>query len=117
MDSLEIGKKKYIDLRRLLLSDVQLPGYNRLATHRSQICLTNEIFSVERKHQVGIAISYSKLLTHRVNRILTTFGNEFVGDSKYEFQMDLTVLAVSEFISKPLTPIFQRKVLFYLGLR
>ena len=39
MDLLEIGKKKYIDLRRLLLSDadVQLPGYNRLATHRSQI--------------------------------------------------------------------------------
>ena len=44
MDSLEIGKKKYIDLRRLLLSDVQLPGYNRLATHRSQICLTNDLF-------------------------------------------------------------------------
>ena len=74
MDSLEIGKKKYIDLRRLLLSDVQLPGYNRLATHRSQICLTNEIFSVEREHQVGIGISYNKLLTHTVNRILTTFG-------------------------------------------
>ena len=82
MDYLEIGKKKYIDLIRLLLSDVQLPGYNRLATHLSLICLTNEIFSVEREHQVGIGISYSKLLTQTVNRILSTFGNELVGDLK-----------------------------------
>ncbi|KAI6651416.1 hypothetical protein LOD99_5223 [Oopsacas minuta] len=76
MDSLEIGNKKYIDLRRLLLSDVQLPGYNRLATHRSQICLTNDIFSVDREHRVGIAVSYKKLLTHTVNRILTASANE-----------------------------------------
>ncbi|KAI6653932.1 hypothetical protein LOD99_3108 [Oopsacas minuta] len=76
MDSLEIGKKKYIDLRRLLLSDVQLPGYNRLATYRSQICLTNDIFSVDREHRVGIAVSYKKLLTHTVNRILTASANE-----------------------------------------
>ncbi|KAI6659636.1 hypothetical protein LOD99_14559 [Oopsacas minuta] len=76
MDSLEIGKKKYIDLRRLLLSDVQLPGYNRLATYRSQICLTNDTFSVDREHRVGIAVSYKKLLTHTVNRILTASANE-----------------------------------------
>ncbi|KAI6661263.1 hypothetical protein LOD99_10084 [Oopsacas minuta] len=56
MDSLEIGKKKYIDLRRLLLSDVQLP--------------------VDREHRVGIAVSYKKLLTHTVNRILTASANE-----------------------------------------
>ena len=39
MDLLEIGKKKYIDLRLLLVSnaDVQLPGYIRLARHRSKI--------------------------------------------------------------------------------
>ncbi|KAI6661186.1 Dna-mediated transposase [Oopsacas minuta] len=76
MDSLEIGKKKYIDLRRFLLSDVQLPGYNRLATYRSQICLTNDIFSVDREHRVGIAVSYKKLLTRTVNRILTASANE-----------------------------------------
>ncbi|KAI6661839.1 hypothetical protein LOD99_9791 [Oopsacas minuta] len=50
MDSLEIGKKKYIDLRCLLLSDVSF--------------------------QVGIAVSYKKLLTHTVNRILTASANE-----------------------------------------
>ena len=63
----------FMDLRRLLLSDadVQLPGYNR-----SQICLTNDIFSVDREHQVDIAVSYSKLLTQTVNRILTASGNE-----------------------------------------
>ena len=80
MDSLEIGKKKYIDLRRLLLSDVLIPGYNRLATHRSQICLTNDIFPVDREHQVGIGVSYNKLLTHTVNRTLNASGNEIAGN-------------------------------------
>ncbi|KAI6660554.1 hypothetical protein LOD99_14138 [Oopsacas minuta] len=120
MDSLEIGKKKYIDLRRLLLSDVQLPGYNRLATHRSQICLTSDIFSVDREHRVGIAVSYKKLLTHTVNRILTASANEIPSASnpkRYEFQMDLTVLALTQFISRRLTPIYQQKILFYSDLR
>ena len=82
MDSLEIGKKKYIDLRRLLLTDgLQLPGYNRLATHRFQICLTSDMFSIDREHPVGIGVSYYKLLTHTLNRILTVSGNEVSGST------------------------------------
>ena len=82
MDSLEIGKKKYIDLRRLLLSDVQLPGYNRLATYRSQICLTNDIFSVDREHQVGIGVSYNIATDSYSRQILTASGNEISGNLK-----------------------------------
>ncbi|KAI6656143.1 hypothetical protein LOD99_1476 [Oopsacas minuta] len=49
LDSLEIGKSKHIDLRRILINeDITLPGYNRVAIHRSQICLIDEMEIVER---------------------------------------------------------------------
>ena len=71
MDSLEIGKSKYIDLRRVLLAEsINLPGYNRVALHRSQICLADDIHLVERDYPIGIGISYKKLLTHTINRIV-----------------------------------------------
>lgn len=39
LDSLEIWKGKYIDLRRVLLSDGNLPGYNKVATHLAHLSL------------------------------------------------------------------------------
>ncbi|KAI6661403.1 hypothetical protein LOD99_13274 [Oopsacas minuta] len=73
LDSLEIGKSKYIDLRRILTNeDITLPGYNRVAIHRCQICLIDEMEIVEREYPVGIGISYHTLLTHTVNRIIST---------------------------------------------
>ena len=43
MDFLEIGKLKYIELRRILLSEgLKLPGYNSLDIHRASICLVND---------------------------------------------------------------------------
>ena len=40
IDSLEIGKYKYLELRRTLLPDnLKLPGYNRVAVHRAQVNL------------------------------------------------------------------------------
>ena len=71
MDSLEIGKSKYIDLRRVLLAEsINLPGYNRVALHRSQICLADDVHIVERDYPIGIGISDKKLLTHTINRII-----------------------------------------------
>ena len=47
LDSLEIGKSKYIDLRRVLLNDnIKFPGYNRLAAHRAEITLSKQIHLV-----------------------------------------------------------------------
>ncbi|KAI6647528.1 hypothetical protein LOD99_8794 [Oopsacas minuta] len=119
MDSLEIGKKKYIDLRCLLLSDVQLPGYNRLATHRSQICLTNDIFSVDREHRVGIAVSYKKLLTHTVNRILTASANEIPSASnpkKMRISDGLDGSGSHRVHKQAAHPNISTNVLFYSGL-
>ena len=71
LDSLEIGKSKYIDLRRVLLTEsINLPGYNRVALHRNQISLAEDVHLVEKDYPIGIGISYSKLLTHTINRIL-----------------------------------------------
>ena len=57
-------------MRRVLLAEsINLPGYNRVALHRSQICLADDIHLVERDYTIGIGISYKKLLTQTINRI------------------------------------------------
>ena len=117
MDSLEIGKKKYINLRSLLLSDVQLPGYNRIATHRSQICFFNDILPVSRDHQVGIGVYYNKPLTHTVDIILTASDIDIASNLKIRISDGLDGSGCHLVTSKPITPRLQRKVLIYSGLR
>ncbi|KAI6647700.1 hypothetical protein LOD99_8541 [Oopsacas minuta] len=52
-DSLEIGKTKYLGLRRTLLSeDLKLPGYNSVAKHRGQINLLDEVRIIHREFHV-----------------------------------------------------------------
>ena len=71
IDSLEIGKTKYLELRRTLVSDdLKLPGYNRVAVHRSQINLVDEVRLIHKQFQIGVGISYTKLLSHTVERIV-----------------------------------------------
>ena len=66
LDSLEIGKIKYLELRRTLLSEnFTLPGYNKVAAHRSRINLIDEVRLITRDHTVGVGISYHKLLTQQ----------------------------------------------------
>ena len=49
IDSLEIGKSKYLEVRRTLLSDnLKLPGYNRIAVHRAQVNLVDEVRLIHR---------------------------------------------------------------------
>ncbi|KAI6658740.1 hypothetical protein LOD99_15063 [Oopsacas minuta] len=49
LDSLEIGKSKYIDVISILINeDIILPDYNRVAIHHSQICLIDEMESGKR---------------------------------------------------------------------
>ena len=82
MVSLKIGNNKYIDLRSLLHSDVQLPASNQIATDRSQSCLTTDIFPVNRDHQVGNGVSYNMFLTHTVNRLLTASDIDMANNLK-----------------------------------
>ena len=56
MDTLEIDKLKYIELRRTLLSKgFKLPAYNSLVIHRASICFVNNIHLVKRDYPIGVA--------------------------------------------------------------
>ena len=71
IDSLEIGKSKYLELRRTLLSDnLKLPGYNRVAVHRAQVNLVDGVRLIHREFPIGVGISYTRLLSHTVERIV-----------------------------------------------
>ncbi|KAI6651332.1 Dna-mediated transposase [Oopsacas minuta] len=74
-DSLEIGKTKYLELRRTLLSeDLKLPGYNSVAKHQAQINLLDEVRIIHREFPCGVGISYTRLLTHTVERIVSNLS-------------------------------------------
>ena len=71
IDSFEIGKFKYLELRRTLLSDnLKLQGYNRVAVHRVQVNLVDEVCLIHREFPIGVGISYTRLLSHTVKRIV-----------------------------------------------
>ena len=88
MDSLEIGKSKYIDLRRVLLAEsINFPGYHQVAFHPGQICLADDIHLVERDYPIGVGISNKKLLTHTINRIAL---NIFIYDSEQRLKVRIS---------------------------
>ncbi|KAI6656148.1 hypothetical protein LOD99_1481 [Oopsacas minuta] len=52
-ESFEIGKTKYLELRRTLPSeDLRLPGYNSVAKHRAQINLLDEVRIIQENFHV-----------------------------------------------------------------
>ena len=71
VDSLEIGKSKYLELQRTLLPDnLKLPGYNRVAVHRAQVNLVDEVRLIHREFPIGAGISDTRQLSHTVERIV-----------------------------------------------
>ena len=71
LDSLEIGKSKYIGLRRILVTEFFiLPGYNRVALHSRQLSLADEMHVVEKDYPIGNGISHRRLLAHTVDIII-----------------------------------------------
>ena len=71
IDSLEIGKSKYLELRRTLLSDnLKLPEYNKVGVQRAQVNLVDEVRLIHREFPIGVGISYTRLLSHTVERIV-----------------------------------------------
>ena len=71
IDSLGIGKSKYLELRRTLFSDsLKLPGYNRVAVHRAQVSLVDEVRLIHRVLPIGVGNYSTRLLSHIVERIV-----------------------------------------------
>ena len=72
---LEIGKRKYLDLKRTLKSEnVILPSYKDITQYRSEITLNNEFQLILNDNQVtkGIRIPYRKILIQNLSRLLLT---------------------------------------------
>ena len=66
IDSLEIGKSKFLKLQPTLLSDnLKLPGYNRVAVHRAQVNLVDEVRLIHREFAIGVGISYKETVSYR----------------------------------------------------
>ncbi|KAI6650229.1 hypothetical protein LOD99_6146 [Oopsacas minuta] len=56
-DSLEVGKTKYLEFRRTLLSeDLKLPSYIIVAKHQSQINLLDEVRIIHREFPCGVVL-------------------------------------------------------------
>ena len=77
LDHLEIGKLKYIELKRLKEDNVILPAYKYVAVYTSEIILGNEIQYPRNSEQViiGVNISYHILLNQTVLRLFYTLTN------------------------------------------
>ena len=74
LDQLDIGKQKYIDLRRLLkVDDILFPAYRDVALYRADITLANELqfFCNSDQVTIGVCISYHMLLKQTVSRLLS----------------------------------------------
>ena len=61
VDRLEIGRRKYTEVRRLFLSeDIYLPSFGKLIKHRCEVGLVNECEFINYKElsvPIGIGIS------------------------------------------------------------
>ena len=103
LDFLEIGKSKYIHLRSVLLAEsINLPEYNRVALHRSQISLADDIHLVERYYPIGIGISLKELLTQIINRIVLNIS---IHDSEQPLKILHYTLPGHNYLYRPKFPV------------
>ena len=74
LDMLEIGRRKYTEMRRLCLTEnILFPSYGKLAKHRCDIGLVNDFVFIEHEKYsvpIGLAISYRKIVIQTTNRLL-----------------------------------------------
>lgn len=79
IDLLQIGKRKYNDLRRLCkIENFIFPSYNLVAEFRSNIVSLNELKYISNisNETIGIGISYKDLLQHTLFRLFETVIND-----------------------------------------
>ena len=74
LDCLEIGKRKYKNLRKLCkLDGIIFPSYDKIALFRTEISLSTGIELVQSDGQtIGAGYSYKEIVQHTTERILQT---------------------------------------------
>ena len=74
---LEIGKRKYTQLRQhLLTSDIHFPAYQRIAEHRNAIIIRPVIqLYPNPTSPIGVSVPYAQFVQHTFSRILQTIAS------------------------------------------
>ena len=74
LDSPEIGKRKYTNLRKLCKSEgIIFPSYDEIALFRTEISHSARIELVQSDGQtIGAGYSYKEIVQHTIERILQT---------------------------------------------
>ena len=88
LDILEIGKRKYSNMRKLCKSDgIFFPSYDKIAFLRFEISLNAGIQFVQRDgHTFGAGYSYKEIVQHTAERILQTIT---VDPAQYPIEMEI----------------------------
>ena len=89
MDILEIGKRKYTELRVICKPEgFTIPTYNKLAIYWRELALSNhfEIVNHRDGYSIGVAIAYSKILTFTTERIAKQFS---IDTTKFPITIDV----------------------------
>ena len=88
LDSLEIGKRKYSNIRKLCKTEgIIFPTYKKVASFRSDISLSNRIKLIECDGQtIGAGYSYFEIIKHTTERILKMFT---VDPSQYPIELEI----------------------------
>ncbi|KAI6650537.1 hypothetical protein LOD99_7588 [Oopsacas minuta] len=86
LGQLEIGKRKYIELRRLCKSDnVLFPKYELISQYRADITLEKEFIFIRNVSDtpMGVGISYISIIKQTISRLLESLPT----DSEFEFPL------------------------------
>ena len=89
LDMLEIGKRKYTQLRQHLLSSyIQFPAYQKVVDRRNNIILRSSIKLYPSVIEpIDAYVSYAQYVEHTFTRILSTISRPLVEDFPLSFQI------------------------------
>ena len=89
LDLLEIGKRKYTQLRQHLLScDIYFPAYQTVADHRNNIVLRSVIQLYPNPTKpVGVYVPYAHYVQHTFSRIMGAIPQPSTEDFPLKFQI------------------------------
>ena len=86
LGQLEIGKRKYIELKRLCKSDnIIFPKYEEISQYRVDITLAKEFIFIRNVSEapIGVGLSYISVIKQTISRLLESLPT----DSEFEFPL------------------------------
>ena len=91
LDMLEIGKRKYTQLRQLLLSsDIRFRAYQNVIDQRNNIVLRSSLLLYPNSTTpIGVSVSYSEFVLHTFKRIMATISSPSPKNIPLSYQIQM----------------------------